>query len=79
MNPLIIFETSKDLLTKLSFLSLSMYFKRCAKCSIDLTSLQEPEAMKRKRENSASELLSKPSAILFDIETAALQIWSLNP
>jgi len=34
--------------------------------------------MYKNLENSAFELLSKPSAILLDIEITALQIWSLK-
>jgi len=49
-----------------------------AKYSIDLTSPHEPFEMYKNLLNSKFVFLSYPSAMLFIIETEALQIWSLN-
>lgn len=48
------------------------------KYNIDLTSLLEPIAKYKNRIKSGLVFLSKPSAILLDIETEALKIWSLK-
>jgi len=47
--------------------------------SCDLSSAHEAFAIERKRENSAADPLSKPSAIFDIVETAARRICSLNP
>ena len=46
--------------------------------SIDLTSAQDDFAILRNRTNSRVDPLSWPSAILFEIERAARDIWSLK-
>jgi hypothetical protein len=47
--------------------------------TMDLTSPAEPRAVSKKASNSAVDIRSKPSAILFETESAARSIWLRNP
>ena len=79
IKPYNIFEISLVLEIKSSETTREIIFNLTPKYNIDLTSLIDPKEKYRNLEKSAFEFLSKPSAILFETETAALEIWSLNP
>lgn len=56
-----------------------MYSKSCKKFNIFLHSPAEPFEKYKNRTNSFLVSLSKPSAILFEIDNAALCNWSFKP
>src|ERR1700744_270132 len=62
MSPLMIFDTSIVLPIRSLRLSIEIYPRRSDRYSIDFTSLQDAEAIYRKRINSRFPLLSNPSA-----------------
>ena len=63
----------------LSLSSGVQYPRSSQRYNILLTSEQLPLAIFKYLINTASELYSEPSAILFIMETAARWIWSLKP
>ena len=66
------FEISTNNRYKSSKSSFDILSNSKAKYSIDLTSADEPLATNKKYLNSSFDFLSKPSAMLFIIETDAL-------
>lgn len=71
MRPDKIFDISSARVNKLLKVLSEILFKSLERYSIDRTSPQEPFAMKRNCLNSLFVFLSKPSAILFIIDTPA--------
>lgn len=74
ISPLIILDISSPCFRRLSLCSVLIYLSFSAKYNIDLTSLHDANAIYKNLEKSALELLSNPSAILFEIDMTALQI-----
>jgi uncharacterized protein YchJ len=74
-----ILDISRLLSSKCCCVSGLRYPNSTVKYNIERTSEAEPDAIFRKRMYSFLLLRSYPSAILLETETAARQIWSLNP